>query len=78
MILSQLHDSLSTPLLKLVITEAPPEVNAFEFSSSNPNLEIRPIRLSCIVFESAALVSEICRRSIESINPTSTFHFPSS
>ena len=30
------------------------------------------------VFESAALVSEICRRSIESINATSTFHFPSS
>ena len=49
----------------------------FKFLSSNSNLDIRSIRQSCIVFASAALVSEKFSRSVESLNAATASHYTS-
>ena len=68
----------AAPLLTPAITAAPPEANDFKSLSSNSNLEIGLIRQSCIVFASAALVTENCSRSVASIDAVSAFPFSSS
>ena len=68
----------AAPLLKPAITAAPPEANAFKSLSSNPNLEIGLIRQSCIVFASAAFVTENSSRYAASIDAVSAFPFSSS
>ena len=68
----------ATPVFAPVITDAPSEENALKYFTSNPNLEMRSSKQSCIVFSSAELVSEKPNKSSESMNAVSASPFSSS
>ena len=67
-----------TPPLELVVTDGPSDENAYKFGSSNLKFEIRFMKQSWIVWESAELVCEKLRRSAESINELFASPFSSS